>query len=330
MDIANFFYTYPGMYATQSFLHALVATILVDMAIEAWKIDNPLARQRFRFTVILYAILSFPVYQIINPERGSVLFRGNAVFDSNQWLSMELFGILPLRWFFVALMSITALVFFFQELVPVLAHSLEKNEADFDEGSPEDEALVDDALEPLPGPKPSVVILDDDDLVLFSSSGRKPSVFISTGLLRSLPREQVQAALAHEAAHMDRNRRPVLVLVFLLRAILFFNPVVLVEFRRAVRNEEKICDDIAVSLTGKPLALADALKKFYSHNDSAAPDEERKPSRLLISLEEYGHNLQLAGRIARLEEGLAEKRDAAWFPYVLIFLIASMLNYFIV
>lgn len=330
MEIANLFYTYPGMYATQSFLHALVATILVDMAIEAWKIDNPLARQRFRFSVILFAILSFPVYQIINPERGSVLFRGNAVFDSNQWFSMELFGIIPLRWFFVALMSISTLVFLLQELVPVMMHTLERNDADFDEGSPEDEALVAEALEPLPGQKPSVVILDDDDLVLFSSSGRNASIFISTGLLRSLSREQVQAALAHEAAHMKRNRRPVLVLVFLLRAVLFFNPVVLVEFRRAVRNEEKICDDIAVSLTGKPQALADALKKFYSRNDNAASGGERKPSRLLISLEEYGHNLQLEGRIARLEEGLTKKRDAAWFPYVLIFFIASMLNYFVV
>lgn len=330
MTTADFFHTYPGMYATQSFLHALIAVVLADMAIQAWKIDNPFARQRLRFAVILYAIASFPLYQLVNPERSSVFFRTMALFDSNRWLSMELFGLVPLRIPFLVLLAATSLVFLFQELVPVLRHTFERNQAGFSEGGPGDEALVAQALAPLPGPKPRVVILDDDDLVLFSSSGRNASVFISTGLLRSLSREQVQAALAHEAAHMKRNRRPVLVAVFLLRVVLFFNPVALVEFRRAVRNEEKICDDIAVSLTKNPQALAETLKKFYSHPGDAAQGGDRTPSPAGVSWEEYGHNLQIEGRITRLEQGLSQRPDNAWFPFILVFLIAAGVNYFVV
>ncbi len=329
MNIANFFYSYPGMYVTQSFLHGLIAMILVDMAIQAWKIDNPTVRQRFRYAIILYAIFSFPLYQFVNPERSSVFFRATALFDSGQWLGMELFGMVSLRIPFLVFLSLTSLVFFFQELVPVLKHTFESNEGDFDEGSPEDEALVAEILAPLPGPKPAVVILDDDDMVLFSSSGRNASVFISTGLLRSLTREQVQAALAHEAAHLTRNRRPVLIVVFILRMLMFFNPVVLVEFRRAVRNEEKICDDIAVSLTKDPKALAETLKKFYTRN-AEEHEAERIPKPGEISLEDYGHNLQLEGRIMRLEKGLSQKQDSAWFPFVLVLLIAAVINYYVV
>ena len=329
MNIANFFYTYPGMYVTQSFLHGLIAMILVDMAIQAWKIDNPTIRQRFRYAIILYAIFSFPLYQLVNPERSSVFFRTAALFDSSQWLGMELFDMISLRIPFLVFLSLTSLVFLFQELVPVLKHLFEANEGDFDEGTPEDEALVEEALAPLPDPKPAVSILDDDDMVLFSSSGRNASVFISTGLLRSLTREQVQAALAHEAAHLTRNRRPVLIVVFILRMLMFFNPVVLVEFRRAVRNEEKICDDIAVSLTKDPKALAETLKKFYTRN-AEEHEAERIPKPGEISLDDYGHNLQLEGRITRLEKGLSQKQDSAWFPFMLVLLIAAVINYYVV
>jgi Zn-dependent protease with chaperone function len=330
MTMANFFSTYPGMYATQSFLHALIAVIMVDMAIQAWKIDNPSVRQRFRFAVILYAIVSFPLYQLINPERSSVFFRLEALFDSSQWLGMDLFGMVPLRLPFLVLLSITTLVFLFQELIPILQHTFESNQDVPGEGGPDDEALVARALASLPGPKPEVVILNDDELVLFSSSGKKASIFISTGLLRSLSLEQVQAALAHEAAHVARNRRPVLIVVFILRVIMFFNPVVLVEFRRAVRNEEKICDDIAVSLTQNPHALAETLKKFYSRHDDPQAAAQDRPAPAKVPLEDYSHNLQLEGRIMRLEQGMTQKPDDTWFPFILVLLIIAGVNYFVV
>lgn len=330
MNTADFFYTYPGMYVTQSFLHALIAMVLVDMAIQAWKIDNPFVRQRFRYAVILIAIFSFPLYQLVDPGRSSVLFRSSALFDSGRWLAMDLFGLVSLRAPFLALLSLASLVFLFQELVPVLKHTFEPGDADVDTGGPGDEALVAEILERLPGPKPAVVVLDDDEMVLFSSSGRDASVYISTGILRSLTREQVEAALAHESAHIARNRRPMLIAVFLLRMLMFFNPVALIEFRRAVRNEEKICDDIAVSVTGNPRALAETLRKFYSREEDDRPDGTRKPSPLLVSLEEYGHNLQLEGRIARLEQGLAGKPGSAWFPFALVLAVAAAINYFVV
>ena len=74
MIIPNIFHTYLGMYMAQSFIHALIATIITGAAIEAWKIDSPAVRQRFRLSVILIAIFSFPIYQLINSERSTLFF----------------------------------------------------------------------------------------------------------------------------------------------------------------------------------------------------------------------------------------------------------------
>ena len=66
----------------------------MDQALRAWKINDPLIRQRFRLTVVLFPIFSFPFYQAINPDRGSVIFRLNALFDVNRWLNVELWGVI--------------------------------------------------------------------------------------------------------------------------------------------------------------------------------------------------------------------------------------------
>lgn len=329
MNIPNFFQSQAGMYIAQSFFHALIAVIVTDGALRAWKIEEPAVKQRFRFLTVLFPVFSFPLYQLINPDRGSLLFREEALFDSGRWLGMELFGTVPLRLLFLILLAVTALIFFFQELVPILRHVFETTPDLFEENNLEGRAVVNEALASLPVDGPRVVIIDDDELVIFSATGRNAAIFISTGLLRALSVEQVRAALAHEIAHIARSARPVLLAAFVLRMIMFFNPVVLVEFRRAVRNEEKICDDIAVSLTGRPDALAETLKKFYSTHEHAA-DAVKIPVSAEVPLEEYSHDLQLESRIRRLERAPRQKADGAWFPFVLVLIVMIGVNYFVV
>ncbi len=102
---------------------------------------------------------------------------------------------------------------------------------------------------------------------------------------------------------------------------MFFNPIVLVKFRRTVRDEEKICDDIAVSLTRDPSALAEALGKFYHHPDGAAP----------LSLEDHSHNLHLESRIRRLELMTASAKPGKGIAAFTITLLAiTIINYFVV
>jgi len=331
MNIPNIFNSYAGMYVTQSFFHALIAVIVTDFALRAWNIEDPLVKQRFRFANVLFPVFSFPLYQLINPARSTILFRQEALFDSNRWLSIELWNTVSLRLLFIMFLSISALIFFLQELVPILKHRGESNSDLFEPNNPSDELRINEALASLPVEKPRIIILDDDDCLLFSSTGSKPAIFISTGLIRDLDAEQIRAALAHEIGHIVRSRRPILLIVFFMRMVMFYNPVVLVEFRRAVRNEEKICDDFAVSLTRRPDALAETLKKFspaHGMTESGAVTNLSSPET--VSLEEHSHKMQLDSRIARLEQHNGEKGGGAWFPFILVLLIAAVVNYFVV
>ncbi len=252
MNIATFFSSYVGMYIAQAFCHSLIAALIVDRAIQAWDITNPLIRQRFSLIVMLFPIVSFPVYQYINPGRGSVSFRLETLFDINRWLNLELWGIIPVNLLFIAMLSVTTLVFLVQEMVPILMHTIESRRSSSEEEEAIDHPAINDALENFPGERPRISVIDDDELLLFSTTRNEPTVYLSSGLVAGMDGEQLQAAIAHEVAHIERNRRPLLVVVYLIRMLMFFNPVILVEFRRMVQEEEKICDDVAVALTQRP------------------------------------------------------------------------------
>jgi beta-lactamase regulating signal transducer with metallopeptidase domain len=121
-----------------------------------------------------------------------------------------------------------------------------------------------------------------------------------------------------------------LVVVFLLRVLMFFNPVVLMEFRRIVQEDEKICDDFAVSLTRNPLALSESLRKLYLDEEESKPGKAKDIMSEMEALEGYSHRLNIESRIARLEKGYANTGDKGWFAFALALAVALVMNYFIV
>ena len=124
MSLSSFFASYPGMFIVQACCHSLVALLLAEMAIRVWAIENPLARQRFALLVITLPVLSFPLYQALFPSRGSVSFRINALFDSNRWLTIDLWGAVPLAaTLLLAVLAITTAVFVFREFIPIVKHA---------------------------------------------------------------------------------------------------------------------------------------------------------------------------------------------------------------
>lgn len=326
----SFFNSYLGMFIAQAFCHSIIAFVVVNRAMHIWHINNPLIRQRFHLIVILLPVFSFPLYQAINPDRGSVSFRMESLFDINRWLNLEIFGIMPLWIFFIFILFITTMIFLFQELFPVLKNTFESKKPDVEAGEPEDYPIVNEAISDLAAEKPDILVLEDDDYIFFSTTGRNAAVFISTGLIKTLDKEQLQAAIAHEMAHIARNKKPLLIAVFLFRVIMFFNPVALLEFRRLIQEEEKICDDMAVSLTQKPHALSEALKKLYHKNEDANPLKLKKLSEMRDSIEEYSHNAHIEGRIHRLEKGGTRKTNGEWFKLALTAIVIIGINYFVV
>jgi len=330
MSISSFFNSFAGMYVAQSFCHSLIAAVVTNQALKAWRIHDPLVSQRFRFLIILFPILSFPFYQMINPDRGSTLFRLEALFDINRWLAVEIGGLVPVALLFLLLLALTSLIFFFQEMVPVVRNTLDSRQPDEDRALLETGPFLENAAQTLGIKTPEVVLIEDDEPHIFSATGRDPAIFVSSGLTKALDQRQMEAALAHEMGHIARSRRPLLIIAFILRIIMFYNPVVMVKFRKAIRDEEKICDDIAVTLTRDPAALASALKVFYHKIDEPPEQQTSSQPPRKGSIEEYSHNLLLESRIQRLESRSMDRSTGWGLPFVVTLLTIMVLNYYIV
>jgi beta-lactamase regulating signal transducer with metallopeptidase domain len=120
-----------------------------------------------------------------------------------------------------------------------------------------------------------------------------------------------------------------MVMIFILRVFMFYNPIALMEFRRIIQEEEKICDDVASSLTGDRAALAGALRKFYNadNEDPASPREDA--SRLRDRIEEYSHTLLIEERITRLEEPAAPAVSMS-AVYLVVLMTILAVNYYVV
>lgn len=331
MNLAEFFNSSIGMYAAQAFSHSLVAALVVDRAIQAWGIRNPAVRQRFSLIVMIFPIVSFPLYQMINPERGSLTFRLEALFDMNRWLNLEIWGKVPMNLLFAAMLLVTSFIFLFQEMIPIVRHALESREAALDDEEELDRhPLISRAIENLPGQRPRVAVIEDDEYILFSSTSKAPTIYVSSGLVEVSDSDHLEAAIAHEMAHIERNKRLLLVLVYIFRVLMFFNPVVLIEFRRIVQEEEKVCDDIAVSMTRKPQALADILKRFLAAGGAFDMERVKGLPRLGSNLEEYSHNAHIESRISRLEQGNRQEGGGEWLKFSLTLAVVMGINYFVV
>jgi Zn-dependent protease with chaperone function len=92
---------------------------------------------------------------------------------------------------------------------------------------------------------------------------RSPTLFLSTWMVRELDAEELAAVVAHELAHVARHDYAVGWLATVLRDTFWYLPTSRIAYRRLQAEKEPACDDVAVSLTERPLALASALAKVW-------------------------------------------------------------------
>ncbi len=128
---------------------------------------------------------------------------------------------------------------------------------------------------------------------------------------------------------MRRSRRPLLVVAYVMRVVLFFSVGTLVAFRKAAAEEEKICDDWAVKVTGRPDALAAVLEKLR-HSD-AYEVESREAGEGQRSIEHLSYDRMVRERIRRLADGgPATAGTGDWLKFAVTVASIVILNYYIV
>lgn len=89
----------------------------------------------------------------------------------------------------------------------------------------------------------------------------RPVVLLPIALALSIPKDQLEALLAHELAHIRRADFIANLLTLCARTLLYFHPVVHWICRDLERTREVLCDDLVVDLDIDPLKYARALSK---------------------------------------------------------------------
>lgn len=322
------------MYLIQIVLHSIVIAVLAECAIMAWQIRNPASRQWLRVMVLALPLIAFPVFQLLSPERSTIFFRLQSLLDSNRLLLPDIAGTVPAIIPVIAVLGLSSLIFIIQEFIPVLtnllAHMRGQSDPVVDVLDEHLSVKIDQALLGLPVGRDSVAVLDDADLVLYSTTGSNPVVYVSTGMVRQYDTEHLRGAFAHEIAHVQRSRKPLLIFAYVLRAVMFFNPVALIEFRRLAQEEEKACDDYAVAMTGNPGALAEAIAMLRPIQEQSPQESgDKKSIDAEIALEEYGHDILLKSRMLRLRE--ITEDTALWgVPHLATFAGFVIIAYYVV
>lgn len=143
-----------------------------------------------------------------------------------------------------------------------------------------------------------VLVRDDKTRVAFTHGLFRPRIYISTGLLRGLEREEVKAVLLHELHH-KRNMDPLRFFVMsLIRDTFFYLPIGGYIMRHIHSISEYEADDAAVQKSDGVLGLSNALLKLTTtRNDYSA---KLQP----VSIRGFG---SIEDRLRRIIEGVEIK-----------------------
>ena len=113
-------------------------------------------------------------------------------------------------------------------------------------------------------PPPKLLVVNDYYPSPFVLGFFNPLLVLPIHLVESLNEGEIESLLAHEIAHITRWDNLYIWQAVLFRDIMFFNPVVLLIYNWLLKEKEKNCDDLAISITGKPIQFAEMLLKVYT------------------------------------------------------------------
>jgi heat shock protein HtpX len=99
--------------------------------------------------------------------------------------------------------------------------------------------------------------------VAMAVSGSRHIVIVSTGLLSSLDRDEVESVVTHELMHIKNHDSRFKVFSTVISRFLFFDPFSKFFDPAVHREREYLADEMAGRTTGKPGSLASALLKIH-------------------------------------------------------------------
>jgi Zn-dependent protease with chaperone function len=290
-------------FAGQAIFHTLVAALVVEALVRLWGVREPQQRMGFRLLALAWPLLVVPALFLVFPVREGEAFRdARSIFAGRHWDDLAFLGTGLYGWW-IAGMAVMGLALFLMDLVPWLrARSVEPPPwlARTAEGERAEKALARAAAALSMAPPPLVFLLEGQP-VLYCTGTRHPAIVISRAAVDLLDPSELEGALAHELAHLER-RDPTLSWALMgARALMWFNPGVQVLVRALARDAERVADERAASASGDRLALASGLLKLFRATERRFPARSAEPFPLSASLAEpiaraRAHDIELRCR----------------------------------
>ena len=128
---------------------------------------------------------------------------------------------------------------------------------------------------------------------------RHPVVLLPAGFTENTSAEELEAVAVHELAHVKRHDAAVLALLSLVRAALYFHPLIWLACRQVARLAELACDDAVLEITGEPVSYARLLARLA----------EELPRRALVTELAAGIVISRGAFLRRVEAILSDRRD---------------------
>jgi Zn-dependent protease with chaperone function len=329
-----------AQYITATVFYSLITALVVEALIRIWAIYKPSTKFKIRLLILLLPIFYWPAYNLIYPQRGGELFRhGKALLDLEQWLGLEIAGVIPLWYGLLFLLLLTTVLFLVQEVVPTVSSHLSHRSQQghkIEEGQyPELELALNEVAQKVHRPVPQVFVVNLEAPTVYTVGAGKPALTVSSNLAEMLDKDELRGVLAHELAHLIRRDSWWGWALLLMRALMFYNPVALLTFRQLTQDNEQACDDIAVSATGKPLAFAAGLIKVFRAEKPATSTKALRERRWLYSqanaIYEHANLAAVKRRAARqLNPPPAEGLSYENFRLILVSSMLAVLLFFVV
>jgi len=247
-------------FAAQSILHALIAGLVVEALLRAWRVEDAVWRLRFRLIPLALPILVLPAF-LLAPWRASPAFAATwAIFDTGRWNLLGV-GSLGAGDLILALAAGVGSVLFLRDAVPPLLDEIgppPRRGPDL----PVPDRLTEmvharaDALGIEP---PAIRLLRGRLPILLCVGARRPVLVLSAATLEQLDVRSLDAAVAHELVHAAHRDPAWGYALIAARALTFFNPATQWAARAVVDELERRADQKAARLTGKPDALARSI-----------------------------------------------------------------------
>ncbi|MBL0211847.1 MAG: M56 family metallopeptidase [Holophagaceae bacterium] len=102
----------------------------------------------------------------------------------------------------------------------------------------------------------------------------RPIILVPSSALLHLSPEALEAVLAHELAHIHRGDYLINLLQTLAESFLFFHPAAWWLSRQIRELREHCCDDVAATLCGDPMILAEGLSALERLRQTPYPEPE--------------------------------------------------------